>query len=80
MSESVIVALLSCAGTVIGAFIGIMTSTKLSNYRIAELEKKLDTLERKYDRIHVIERDLGTCFTKYDALKQNVDGIRKELR
>ena len=42
MSDGVLIALLSLVGTVIGSFAGILVANKLSNYRIEQLEKKLD--------------------------------------
>ena len=42
MTNEVIVGLLSLSGTLCGTFAGILTSTKLSNYRIEQLEKKVE--------------------------------------
>lgn len=40
MSDTIIVAILSLIGTLAGTFGGILVSNKLTNYRIAQLEKK----------------------------------------
>lgn len=40
MNDVIIVALLSLIGSLAGTFGGIMTSTKLTNYRIEQLEIK----------------------------------------
>ena len=42
MSDIVIVGLLSLVGTLAGTFGGILVANKLTNYRIAQLEKKVD--------------------------------------
>lgn len=42
MSEAVIVAILSLCGTLIGSIAGILTANKMTNYRIAQLEKKVE--------------------------------------
>jgi len=42
MSDIVIVGLLSLVGTLAGTFGGILVSNKLTNYRIAQLESKVD--------------------------------------
>lgn len=39
MSETIIVSLISLVGTLGGTFGGIMVSSKLMNYRIAQLEE-----------------------------------------
>ena len=41
MTEAIIVALLSLAGTLGGTFGGILVSNKLTNYRLEQLEKKV---------------------------------------
>ena len=41
MPSEIIVALVSLFGTLCGTFASIMTSTKLTNYRIEQLEKKV---------------------------------------
>lgn len=40
MTETIIVALIGFAGTLAGAFLGVLTSAKLTTYRIEQLEKK----------------------------------------
>ena len=65
MSSETIVALLSLAGTLIGSLSGILVANKLVNYRLSQLEKKVDkhnsVVERTYKlegRITEIEHDL----------------------
>lgn len=42
MSENVLVAILSLCGTIGGSFGGILISSKLTNYRLQQLERKVD--------------------------------------
>ena len=42
MTDTVIVSLLSLAGTLCGTLGGILASGKLTNYRIAQLEQKVE--------------------------------------
>ena len=44
MSEGMLAALLSLLGTVTGTFGGILVSNKLVNYRLEQLERKVDLL------------------------------------
>ena len=55
MNDVVIVGLLSLFGTVIGTFGGIVTSAKLTNYRIQQLEKKVEKHNNFAERIPVLE-------------------------
>lgn len=42
MPTEMVVALISCAGTVIGSFFGVLASSRLTTYRIKKLEEKVD--------------------------------------
>lgn len=55
MSEAVAVALIGLAGSGIGAFIGVMTSAKLTQYRLQKLEEKVDKHNSVIERMYVAE-------------------------
>lgn len=55
MSETVIVALLSLAGTAIGSILGIVTSQKLIEYRLKQLEEKVNKHNQIVERTFALE-------------------------
>ena len=55
MEQDVLIALLSLAGTLTGTLGGILTSARLTNYRIEQLEKKVDRHNGFGERIPVLE-------------------------
>jgi len=55
MSDVVIVAIISLIGTLCGTFGGIMTSNKLTGYRIEQLEKKVDKHNSLIERVYRLE-------------------------
>lgn len=62
MDPTVISAILALVGSLVGTFAGIITSSKLTEYRIKELEKKQDkhnaVIERTYkleERMELVE-------------------------
>lgn len=55
MTDTVIVGILSLAGTLMGAFGGVFTGAKMTNYRIEQLEKKVEKHNSFAERIPVIE-------------------------
>ena len=57
MSDTIIVALLSLAGTLIGSIFGIITSNKLVVYRIEQLEKKVEKHNNVLERVYTLEKD-----------------------
>ena len=58
MDTTIAVALISFLGTVVGTFAGIITSTKLTNYRLEQLEKKVDKHNRLVERMYKLESDV----------------------
>lgn len=75
--ESVIVASISLIGTLMGTFAGILTSTKLSNYRIEQLEKKVEKHNSVVERTTLLERDLKTVWHNIDEIKNDIHSIRE---
>ena len=55
MSETIVIGLLTLLGTLIGTFGGIVTSSKLLNYRISELEKKVEKHNSIVERTYILE-------------------------
>lgn len=56
MDETIIVAILSLAGTFVGSITGILTANKLTNYRIEQLEKKVEKHNSVIERVYLLER------------------------
>ena len=55
MSDAVIVALLSLAGTAIGSFGGIISTQRIMKYRLSLLEKKMDRYNDLSERVAELE-------------------------
>lgn len=58
MNDTVIVAIIALVGTLGGSFGGILTSAKLTNYRLEQLEKKVEMHNNFASRIPVLEEKL----------------------
>lgn len=72
MTSEIIVGVLSLLGTLCGTFAGIVTSTKLTNYRIEQLEKKVEKHNSVVERTAVIERDLKSIWYNIDEIREDV--------
>lgn len=77
MDSAVIVAIVSGAFTLVGTFLGIITSTKLSNYRIEQLEEKVEKHNQVIDRVYhleqrdaVVDEDLKTIDRRINDLEE----------
>ena len=73
MNETVIVGVLSLMGTLIGTFGGIVTSSKLTSYRIEQLEKKVDKHNNFAQRIPVREQQI-------EVADHRIEDLEKERR
>ena len=55
MSETMICSLLSMAGTLVGSLAGILVANKLVNYRLKQLEKKVELHNNAVERLFKLE-------------------------
>lgn len=56
MSETIIVSLVSLIGTLGGTLGGILVSNKLTNYRIEQLEQKVEKHNQVIERVNELEK------------------------
>lgn len=56
MDDVVIVAIISLIGTLGGTFGGILTASKLTNYRIEQLENKVEKHNQVIERVYNLEK------------------------
>lgn len=78
LSPEIVVGILAFFGTLVGTFGGILTANRLSNYRIEQLEKKVDKHNTVIERMYTVESNLQTAFLKIDNLKEEINIIREE--
>lgn len=71
MTDEILVALLSFLGTLIGTVSGILTSAKLTNYRLQQLEKKVDKHNNFAERIPVLEEKLKNQDARIEYIERN---------
>lgn len=55
MSELVIIALISLVGTFFGSLTGVITSAKLTNFRLKQLEKKVEKHNNFAEKIPLLD-------------------------
>ena len=55
MSDAVIIALIGLLGSGAGAFGGILVSSKLTQYRLEQLEHKVEVHNKVIDRVYKLE-------------------------
>ena len=72
MDNSIVVGLLSLAGTLIGSLAGIMTANKLTNYRIGKLEEKVNKHNSLIERMVVVEQSTKSAHHRIDEMEERM--------
>lgn len=71
MDSNIIVAIVSCLGTVLGSALGVIAGARLTNYRIEQLEKKVDKHNTVIERTFVMEE-------KVKVINHRLNDLEKE--
>lgn len=73
---SIMVAVISLVGTITGSITGVLVSNKLSNYRIEQLEKKIDKYASNVDdlreRLVIVEQSTKSAHHRLDDIVSNL--------
>lgn len=77
MSETIIVAILSLVGTLGGSLIGILTANKLTNYRIEQLEKKVEKHNNVIERVYNIEKHEAIIDEEIKVANHRIDDLEQ---
>jgi hypothetical protein len=77
MAPEVLVAVFSLCGTLIGSLAGIMTANKLMNYRIEQLEKKVDKHNSMIERMYNVEEKIAVMDEKIKVANNRICDLEK---
>lgn len=72
--NEIIIAGLSLVGTLAGSLSGVLVSAKLTNYRIQQLENKVEKHNNFAERIPVIQEQIKVIDHRIDDLEREVHG------
>lgn len=59
MTAEIEIALITLAGTIVSGCFGVWTANRLINYRLTELEKKVDKHNNLIDRTYQLEKNVA---------------------
>ena len=77
MSETILVALIGLAGSGAGAFGGILVSSKLTQYRLEQLERKVEVHNQVIDRVYKLEERTELQEEKIKVANHRIDDLEK---
>ena len=69
MSDNILVAIITLGGSGLGSLVGIIVSSKLTTYRLEQLEKKVDRHNSVIERTFILEGDMKLVKQEITDLK-----------
>ena len=77
MDDSVIVAILSLVGTLGGSLCGVLASNKLTNYRIQQLEKRVEAHNNVITRVYELEKHEAVVDEEIKVANHRITDLEK---
>ena len=79
MNSEIIVSLVTLAGSALGTFVGIVINTKLTNYRIEQLEKKQDKHNQVIERVYHLEQHDAVVDEEIKVANHRIEDLEREV-
>ncbi len=73
VSNDVFIAVLSLVGTLMGSGLGVIASSRLTNYRIQQLEKKVEKHNSVVERMAVAEKEIRVANHRIEDLERKIE-------
>ena len=80
MSDEIITALIGLVGSGIGSVIGIIYNTRLTTYRIKQLEKKVDKHNTVIDRTYKVESRLDVIDEEIKVANHRISDLEERSK
>ena len=77
MSETIVVGILSLIGTLIGSLSGVLAANRLTNYRIGQLEKKVERHNQVVERVYKLEKDEAVIEEEISVANHRLEDLEK---
>ena len=77
MTDTIIVAILSLIGTLGGSSLGVLAANKLTNYRIEQLEKKVDKHNSVIERVYELEKHDAVIYEEIVVVNHRIKDLEE---
>lgn len=77
MSDEIITALIGLGGSALGSIIGIICNSKVTAYRLKELEKKVDKHNTVIDRTYKVESRLDVIDEEIKVANHRISDLEE---
>lgn len=80
MSENILVAVIGLLGSGLGSLIGVIASSRLTQYRLEQLEKKVDKHNSVIERTFALEEREAIIEEKIKVANHRIDDLEEHHR
>ena len=77
MSEGIIIALITLGGSGLGSLVGIIVSSRLTTYRLEQLEKKVDKHNTVIERTFAVEKKLAVQEEQIKVANNRIEDLER---
>lgn len=77
MDTEIIVAIIAAAGGLLGSLVGVIASSKLTTYRIEQLEKKVDKHNNLVERTYKLEERIEVHDEKIRVANHRINDLEE---
>lgn len=77
MDSEIIVALLTLLGSCLGTISGILVSSKLTNFRISQLEERVNKHNSIVERTYILEEKISVANHRIADLEEEIKNERR---
>lgn len=75
--EGILVALIGLAGSGLGSILGVLTSAKLTNYRLEQLEKRVQAHNNLVERMYQVEERTELQEEKIKVANHRIEDLER---
>lgn len=75
-----VISLISALGSAVGTFAGIMVNSRITNFRICELEKKVDKHNRVIERVYNLEKRDAVVEEEIRVANHRISDLEEQCR
>ena len=79
MDATIIAAIIAAGTSLIGSFAGVMASSKLTAYRIEQLEEKVNKHNSIIDRTYKLEEQASVMNEKIAIANHRIDDLERKV-
>lgn len=79
MDNTIVVAILSLVGTLAGTFGGVMTSNRLTGYRLEKLEEQMKKYNNLIERTFKLEESTALQEEKIKVANHRIDDLERKV-